>query len=147
MDNIEDNIDNMGIFGHISTVFAEQYQNIMNYAKNEDLDNNEIVPYGYIEVIKTPNNIYEVISSNILSLDDNNKIEPKLIEIKSLDRQAIRKRYRELRKSGENTHSKGGGVGFYEIAKRCIDIEYSFDILDNDKFQFHFKSILGSKKI
>ena len=71
-----------------------------------------------------------------------NKIEPKPLEIQSLDKNGIRKRYRELRKSGANTHEKGGGIGFYEIAKRCNKIEYSFTQINENRFEFIFVSFI-----
>ena len=146
MDKLEDTIDNIGVFGNISTIFAEQYQNILKYSKSKDEDIESIVPYGYIQVQRNKQGVYEVNSSNILSLEDKQKIEPKLMEIDSLDRNGIRKRYRELRKSGANTHQKGGGIGFYEIAKRCSSLEYEFKPLSKTRFEFKLRSILSNKK-
>ena len=59
----------------------------------------------------------------------------------------MKKRYRELRKSGKNTHEKGGGIGFYEIAKRCDKIEYEFTSLNEDKFSFEFKAFVNVKPV
>ena len=39
----------------------------------------------------------------------------------------IREKYRELRKSGKNTHAKGGGIGIYEIGKISEEINYKFN--------------------
>ena len=142
IETIEDNIENIGIMSNISTAFAEQFQNAMNYAKSKDIECLDIIPAGYINVQKNTNN-YTISSRNILSLNDKEKIEPKLIEILSLDRNGIRKRYRELRKSGENTHAKGGGIGFYEIAKRCTKIEYKFEKINEDRYDFYFTSFIG----
>ena len=69
-----------------------------------------------------------------------------LQEIQSLDRKAIRTRYKELRRSGENTHGKGGGIGMYEIAKVSDSIEYNFMALNEDKYYFMMKSVVKSKK-
>jgi hypothetical protein len=55
------------------------------------------------------------------------------------------KRYRELRKSGQNTHSKGGGIGMYEIAKISDSIEYSFEAINEDKYHFTMKSFVKKK--
>lgn len=35
-------------------------------------------------------------------------------------------RYRELIKTRENAHEKGGGIGLFEIAKASDSIEYKF---------------------
>lgn len=145
IDIIEDNIRNMGIASNISIIFSEQYQNILNYAKSEDELEEEVVSTGYIN-IKLNQNSYSVTSKNIISLKDKEKIEPKLVEIQSLDREGIRKRYRKLRKTGENTHEKGGGFGLYLIAKQCSYMDYKFVKISNDRYEFIFTSYIGLKK-
>ena len=146
MDNIEYKIEDISIMGNISTTVIEMAQNMLNYSKSEHKDCKKIKPEGFIEVIKDENS-YTVTGKNIVSLEDKEKIEPKLIEIQSLDKAGIRKRYRELRKSGQNTHSKGGGIGIYEIAKISNNIEYSFDSINEDKYYFTLKSIIEFKNI
>jgi hypothetical protein len=146
MDNIESKITNIGLMGTVSTITIEYCQNMMNYSKNEDIGSRQIVPAGYIEVQYINNEYYEIISKNIISKDDKEKIEPKLIEIKSLDKAGIKKRYRELRRSGENTHGKGGGIGMYEIAKVSDEIIYQFEAINEDKYYFTMGSIVKKKE-
>ena len=88
----------------------------------------------------------ESVLEEILNKEDQEKIEPKLIEIQGFDKAEIKKRYRELRKSGQNTHEKGGGIGMYEIAKVSDSIEYEFVALNEDKYRFVIKSYVKSKK-
>jgi len=144
MDQIEDSIVNMSIMTKVNTIVVEILQNMINYGK--DLDTDELNSQGSIEVIKDQDLIFYIQSSNILNTQDKEKIEPKLQELQSLDSAAIRKRYRELRKSGENTHDKGGGIGFYEIAKISSKLEYSFEKLNADKYNFTLKVRVESKK-
>jgi hypothetical protein len=147
MDNIESKITNMGLIGNVSTITIEYCQNIMNYSKGiRESDEDKIVPAGTIEVQYINNSYYKIEATNIISKDDKEKIEPKLIEIQSLDRAGIKKRYRELRKSGQNTHSKGGGIGMYEIAKVSDSIEYSFKAINKNKYYFTMKSFVKPKK-
>ncbi len=136
----------MSISNNIFTIFIELSQNMMNYSKSKDLENNNIEPGGLIVVSKDTEGNYYINSQNIISNDDKNIIEPKLIEIKSLSRDDIKKRYRELRKSGRNTHEKGGGIGFYEIGKRCDKIEYKFANINENKFYFHIKTKININK-
>ncbi len=146
MDNIEAKITNMGIMGTISTITIEYCQNMMNYSKGiREEDGNDIVPAGQIEVQNINNEYYDVIATNIISKEDKEKIEPKLIEIQGLDKAGIKKRYRELRKSGQNTHEKGGGIGMYEIAKISDCIEYEFIKINEDKYYFTMKSVVKPK--
>jgi len=136
----------IGISNNIFTIFIELSQNMMNYSKTKELKNRDINPEGLIFVSKDDFGNYYVDSQNIISIEDKEKIEPKLLEIKSLDKDGIKKRYRELRKSGKNTHGKGGGIGFYEIAKRCDEMHYDFKVINEDKYYFHIKTKINLKK-
>jgi len=137
----------MSAASNIFTVFIELGQNMMNYSKSSQVDDKSLKPQGLILVSKNDNGNYHIHSQNIISLEDKEKIEPKLLEIQSLDRDGIKKRYRELRKSGQHSHGKGGGIGFYEIAKRCDSIEYEFKPINENKLYFHLKAtIIITKK-
>ena len=143
MEIIESKISNMGIMGKVSTTIIELAQNMMHYGKT---DSTSRTLEGFFEVTKDSQDIYYVRSKNVVSLEDKNKIESTILEIKSLDEASIRKRYRELRKSGENTHGKGGGIGFYEIAKLVQEIEYNFTKIDEDSYAYEFKAQIAPKK-
>ena len=140
----EDNGISMGASNNMFTIFIELSQNMMNYSKS--LESSAVKPQGLILVSKDGNFNYHIHSQNIVSLSDKERIEPKLKEIKSLDKDGIKKRYRELRKSGQNTHGKGGGIGFYEIAKKCDSIEYDFTPISEDRYYFHIKTNILTKK-
>ena len=143
MDNIESKITNLGAIGHISTITIEYCQNMLNYSKSDEINSKEIVPAGTIEVQCINHNYYEIVATNIVSLEDKLKIEPKLTEIQSFDKVALKKRYRELRKSGQNKHQNGGGIGLYEIAKASDSIEYNFLSINEDKYYFTMKSFIS----
>lgn len=140
----EDNGVSMSVSNNIFTIFIELSQNMMNYSKALKDDSNKA--QGLILVSKDSDYNYHIHSQNIVSLIDKEKIEPKLLEIQSLDKDGIKKRYRELRKSGQNTHGKGGGIGFYEIAKKCDSIKYDFKKIQDDRYYFHVKTTIVRKK-
>ena len=135
---------NMSVSNNMFTIFIELSQNMMNYSKTLNADT--IRSQGLILVSKDSEYNYHIHSQNIISKEDKEKIEPKLLEIQSLDKEGIKKRYRELRKSGQNTHGKGGGIGFYEIAKKCDSIEYNFTKIQEDRYYFHIKTTILTKK-
>jgi frataxin-like iron-binding protein CyaY len=137
---------NTGVSGNIFTIFIELSQNMMKYSKSIEIEDTKIVPGGLIVVSKDDESNYIISSQNIVSTQDKEKIEPKLIEIQGLDRAGIKKRYKELRRSGKNTHDQGGGIGFYEIAKRCDTVEYSFQAINEKKYYFHIKTTVKSTK-
>ena len=136
----------MGVSSNIFTIFIELAQNMMNYSKSKDENCRKITPEGLIVVSREGDEIYLVESQNIISIEDKEKIEPVIKEIQSLDRDLLKKRYRELRKSGQKSHTKGGGIGFYEIAKRCNDIEFNISQINSDKYYFHVKTIIKNNK-
>lgn len=138
----------LGDASNILTIFVELSQNIVNYSKTKEEENNDNVAEGLVIVGKAMHEAqqnYYIVSQNIVAVRDMEKITPKLEEILSMNRDELRKRYRELRKSGRDTHERGGGIGFYEIAKRSDKIEYKFSPINDKKFYFEFKSIVNIK--
>jgi len=142
----EENEINISASSKIFTIFIELSQNIMNYSKTKHKDDDTLKSQGLILVLKDDEFNYSIHSQNIVSLVDKEKIEPKLKEIISLDKDGLKKRYRELRRSGQDTHGKGGGIGFYEIARKCNFIEYNFTPINEDRYYFHIKTTITTKK-
>lgn len=137
---------NMGIANNIFTIFIELSQNVMNYSKSKNQECKEVKSEGLIVVGKDNENNYYIHSQNVIGLEDKNKIQPKLEEISTMTKDEVKKCYRELRRSGRDSHGKGGGIGFYEIAKRSNDIEFQFKKINEDKYYFHFKSKVNTNK-
>lgn len=125
---------------NIFTVFIELSQNMMNYSKSIDINSLIISPKGFIFVNRDKNYNFHIHSQNIVSQADKDKMEPELLSIQSFDEESIRKKYRELRKNGNQTHKKGGGIGFYEIARRCDSIEFDFTKINEDRYYFYIKT-------
>ena len=131
---------------NIFTIFIELAQNMMNYSKshgNQTLKNRSegLILVGKCEDHKT----YYVLSQNIVTLEDKEKIMPKLSEIVEMSQENIKQRHRELRKSGRDTHQKGGGIGFYEIAKRSDKISFEFEQIDQNRYYFRLKAFIKIK--
>jgi len=138
-------INDINLSTKLATIIIEQAQNIIHYSKSED--SNDVSSKGEIEINFYPTKkVYEVITRNYITQEDLDRIAPRLEEIMRLDRSEIRKRYKELRKSGENTHNKGGGIGFYEIAKLVDEFSYSFSKTNDKNYLFEIKVKLFSKK-
>ena len=124
----------MKISNNIFVVFIELAQNVMNYSKKVK-SQNILDPKGLIFVGKKEEN-YFVCSQNIISKEDRERIEPRLKSIQNATDEAIKKLYKEVRRSGKESHEKGGGLGLLEIAKKSQQIEYHFQDLQNDKFYY-----------
>jgi len=136
----------MGISSNIFTIFIELSQNVMNYSKNKSKDCKEVKSEGLIVVGKDDEGNYYIHSQNIVALEDKEKMEPRLNDITTLNRDEIKKKYRELRRSGKDSHGKGGGIGFYEIAKRSSEVKYEFKEINEEKYYFHFISRVNINK-
>jgi len=131
----------MGLANKIFTIFIELAQNMMNYSKKVQAEG--IDPKGLILVGKTKDGYYYVFSQNIVNENDKILIEDKITKILSSSKEEIKKMYREARKSGKDKHKRGGGIGFYEIAKKSEKIEYEFVEIENGRYYFQFKAIVG----
>jgi serine phosphatase RsbU (regulator of sigma subunit) len=144
---IESKVLHIGMMGKVTTAMIELTQNMMHYGKTEDVNSTSVTLEGFFEVTKDSQDTYTLRSENIVSLEDKDKIDSALREIESLDEAAIKKKYRDLRKSGENTHGKGGGIGFYEVAKLVKEIDYSFIKINEQRYLYKFKAQIASKKL
>lgn len=132
---------------NIFTIFVELSQNMMNYSKSKIANNESFDPKGLVLVgYYKDNDSYYVLSRNVINRADKSKIEPRLREIDTMTRDEIKKKYRELRRSGLDKHDKGAGIGFLEISKRCDSVEYKFKELNENKFQFSFQANISNKK-
>lgn len=130
----------------ISVIFIEITQNIMNYATSKQKDSRIYNSEGMIIVGRNTDDNYYVCSQNIIAQEDREKIEPRLNQIKLLSKAELKASYRELRRSGKHTHGRGGGIGFYEIAKRSKYINFNFVEVNENKNYFQFESIIEREK-
>lgn len=129
----------------IYTIFIELAQNMMNYSKNS-LEP-QIHSKGLIVVGNSlKGSEYYIISRNVIDETDRDKIESRLQEIKGLDKESLRSLYREKRKNAKDAHSKGAGIGFIEIARRCDKIDYTFTRLNDNRYYFTFKATISTDK-
>jgi len=126
----------MSSLNKLFVVFVEISQNIMKYSPSTEK--------GMIAV-SSDDNSYKIFGANVITKEQKEVIAKRLDEISGLNKDEIRKRYKELRKSGIYSHDKGGGIGFYEIARKSDHIEYEF-IEDSNKIWFLLKVIINKKK-
>jgi hypothetical protein len=133
------------ISGNIFTIFIELSQNMMNYSRHKTGQMGGPAFQGLVLVgITRDKSSYYIISRNIVGRADKERIEPRLAEIEGLDREALRKLYREKRKAGKDQHHKGAGIGFIEIARRCDKLEHYFEAFKNDTYYFTIKTTINN---
>ncbi len=136
---------NMSTSNNIFTIFIELAQNMMNYSKKNHENENGRKSEGLILVGKSTNNEYFIHSQNVVNSKDMHSIQKKLELIKNMDKETIKSEYRRLRKEGRDLHPLGAGIGFYEISKRCDEIDFEFKKVDENRFYFHFKAKITEK--
>ncbi|MDD2698889.1 MAG: SiaB family protein kinase [Arcobacteraceae bacterium] len=125
-------------------IAIEQLQNVMSYSKQKHIQTgNRYTSPGVLLVgFDDEKQKYYVSSSNEIIEEDKIKISTKIDFINSLDTGEQRKYLREKLKSAEDTHDRGAGVGFIEIAKRSSEkLEYDFEELDGKSY-FHIKAYI-----
>jgi len=133
---LEDDKLDMTTFSKLIIIFVEISQNIMKYSDTSEK--------GLIAVVNLQDS-FKIIGANVITNKQKEIIQSRLEEIKSLNKEELRKKYKEIRKSGRHTHEKGGGIGFYEIAKKSNDIKYEF-IEEDGKIWFILKAIVKKKE-
>jgi len=125
---LKDIVEGHTIVRRLYIVFIELAQNVMKYSKSDYVHNydSEQILIEYDE-----KNYYVTTINNI----DNKtllKIENIFKNMGELNKEEITKKYKELRKSGETSHSNGGGIGLYQLARKSDNISYQIKKLDDN---------------
>lgn len=117
-------------------VFIELVQNIMNYSYRRDEESKSGT--GTCFVIHHKNSKkFKVCAGNVISSEQARKIKTKLDKINSLNKEELKEFYKISRREGTNTHEKGGGLGFIEIARKSNEkLEYRITKIDNEIYYF-----------
>ena len=119
---------------NLFSIFVEQVQNIIRYSveKTEgDINSKPIeLSYGLITVGKIEGN-YFVACANLVNKVDAERLEKNLFEIKNMDKDNLKILYKQILKGDVPEHSKGAGVGFVDIARKCSR-GFDFDFMDFD---------------
>lgn len=132
------------IIRNMCLISIEQLQNIMSYSKNKNVtDKSKYISPGVLVVgIDKEKNKYYVNSSNEIVEEDKQKVSSKIDFINSMTKEELRKYLRQKLRTAEDTHDRGAGVGFIEMAKRSSEkLEYDFEQV-GDKLYFHIKTYI-----
>lgn len=88
-----------------------------------------------------------ILSENAVHNSNVDQLRALIEEVNSVDREKLRKLYRELLKKAEFTDHGGAGLGLIEMTRRSGNkLRYSFKKLDERYSVFHFMLILENKK-
>ncbi len=122
----------------VFSVFVEQMNNMLMYSAEKFvapavMDEKQAATATGIFLLSCRGKQYFVQSGNVLRNDQVNIMKDKIDYLNTLDKQELRKFYKQkLREENDNPESRGGGIGLVEIAKRASSkIDYSFERYDD----------------
>jgi len=129
----------------VSKIFAiltEQMQNVMSYAKDKIKKGENIFESAGLVLVgfDEKKQKYFVASANKMEAGDKETLLSKLEKINSLDETGLKAYYKELRRSGNEKHGRGAGLGFLEMAKKASEpIQYSLQEMNDETCLFEIK--------
>ena len=131
----------------VFSVFVEQMNNMLMYsAEKGQLEKASESTIGTFILCKEGKTYY-IQTGNVMKNKNVELVKNKLDHLNTLDKQALRKYYKEqTRLENDNPESKGAGLGFIEIARRISSkIEYSFAPYDEGLTFFTMRVAIGEE--
>jgi hypothetical protein len=111
-------------------VYIEQTQNVRNYLARRSMAGTE--GNSAILVIANVEGSYVVSSGNVILKEDSGPLASRLDEINGLDRDGLKRLYKERLRAEREPDAMGAGVGLIDMARRARGkLEYSFVPLDD----------------
>ncbi|MBF0336668.1 MAG: hypothetical protein HQL05_02435 [Nitrospirae bacterium] len=136
---------NNRLVNNVFAIFIEMAQNLITYIndKGDSISNTHkdsgIILVGYDK----QKNRYFVASGNTILASDKASIHDKVGKIIAMDSATLKDYYRTLRKSGQDAHSKGAGLGFAEMQRKAsAPLQYSIDDISETEAFFSIKAEL-----
>ena len=136
---------NFTLAQNIFAVFTEQMQNIMSYSQERvhlgenAFESPGICIVGYDQAKER----FFVNSANIIHPEDISRLREKLDTIIPMTKEELRAYYKSLRRSGKESHGRGAGLGFLEMAKKSsLPIQYAITRLDDRRSFFEIKTYI-----
>ena len=123
---------------NVLSIFIEQSQNIKNYIFSKEGSDcfDEIVNSSVIVIGKEEKG-YFICSVNLIFNFDQDRLTEKLERIKNLNKDELKKLYKEQIKKNLDIDSQGAGIGLIDMARKSsLPIEYSITKLDDKRSYF-----------
>ena len=121
----------------VFSVFVEQMNNMLMYSAEKEQfeapdEPHSEAPKGTF-ILGTKGKAYFIQTGNLMRNESVEPIKSKIDYLNSLDKQELRKYYKEqMRSDTVNPDSKGAGLGLIEVARRISSkIEYTFTPYDD----------------
>jgi len=123
-----------GIISDVFAVYIEQTQNVRNYIADRGLADRG--RDGGIVVIRRSEGFYAISSGNGILKSDVPELSRRLDEVRVLDKDGLKRRYKEELRKDRGPDARGAGVGIIDMARRAsAPLGYRFQPLD-EEFDF-----------
>lgn len=118
----------------VFAVYIEQTQNVRNYAERKNFPVQ--TSFSPIVIIAKMNGSYAVSSGNLIEKGDVPELLQMLEQVNSLDKDGLKKLYRERLRQSPPPGGTGAGVGLIDMARRASQpLRYAVNALD-DTYDF-----------
>jgi len=126
----------------VFSILIEKTQNIIHYSAEKISRKEHLISLGSIAV-GFDDGHYFVLCGNMIENSDVDRLEKKLTLLQTMNKDEIKKYYKEKRKSEPESGSKGAGLGFIEMARKAgRPIEYNFNQIDSEVTFFSVKTTI-----
>ncbi|MDM8566640.1 SiaB family protein kinase [Candidatus Halobeggiatoa sp. HSG11] len=128
----------------VFSMFVEQSQNIIHYSAEKTPPGSEkaelsngIIGVGY------DNDYYYVSCGNMIHNEAVDSICEQLTRLQVMDRDELKRYYKERRRKDSHKDSKGAGLGFIELARKSVKpIEFNVQKVDENFSFFSLKTTI-----
>lgn len=130
------------VIRRVFSVLVEAAHNILKYSyEKTTLDGeSKSAGVGLIGISKMENNVFMIFSGNLVSSEEADIIERKLVEINALSKDELKQQYNKQLKQGKIKPDGSAGLGLYEVARRSDrPIDYKFTPVKDDIVFFELK--------
>ena len=129
---------------NVFSVFIEQTQNIKNYTlrKSDSAAYQRIVNSGIVSIGRVDDG-YCIWSGNLIENSDLPALKEKLDLLSSLEKDGLKKLYKEQLRRDRISEISGAGLGLIDMARKCrTPFYYHMDPIDNDVSFFELKAFV-----
>ncbi|HAA17057.1 MAG TPA: hypothetical protein DCE41_37230 [Cytophagales bacterium] len=145
----ERNMDSMGeessIKRKVFNVMVECLQNIVKHG--EDFNPFNEKKNSAVFMIGKQETEYIITSGNPVNEETVPKLREKLERINSLDKDGLKKLYKEIIKNADLSEKGGAGLGFVDMARKSGQpLQFDFEKMDDNHYFFSLKTTISREQ-
>lgn len=145
----ERNMDSMGeessIKRKVFNVMVECLQNIVKHA--EDFNPVNEKKNSAVFMIGKHEKEYIITSGNPVAEETVPKLRKKLEQINALDKDGLKKLYKEIIKNADLSEKGGAGLGFVDMARKSGQpLQYDFEKMDEEHYFFSLRTTISREQ-